>query len=505
MKINHWLVSSLRTLATALQGNVAIRNRSVPKATLIGVLGVILLYVSVAGIISTAVPWNNKSDTKYHIDYVWRVYNGELPQFAEGVTYTPLKNGAKMHLTASHPPLFYMLHAPFLGPLLKEGNWKGAIALGRAINIFIGVLCIIAFAWAGWTFGGSQKALMAVAVPAVSALMYRFTTLNVVFGNDVLIVLFATLAFICMYKIVEKGLRSKYFWTLGLISILGMATRAPYVVILLVSFASILAAAVLHNKKRLSNGLMLAAIKIALIGVAVALTIGWFYHRNFQASGSWFKSSPDSFDGGRTYKSLRAVIASTKLWALFYNHSSNAPFLATIITSFAAAGYLSVISSIEKVTIFCRRHKPQAILIGLMIVATIGILLTQIKFAVGYGSINFRYFLPVLLPIGLFLAYGLTRFKVARGQLVAVFVVATAFTTIWPVATSEAVSTMVPAVLTVGNNIEKVFIAISSNGVSPVVTSLLMGSFVVGSALLAITLYVLSLPNRVVRASKRSI
>jgi len=482
-----------------------IRHRSIPKATLLGILAVILLYVSVVGIISTAVPWDNESDTRYHIDYIWRVYNGELPQFAEGITYGPLRNGAKIHLTASHPPLFYVLHAPFLGPLLKEGNWRRAIALGRAINIFIGVLCIIAFSWAGWVFGGSQRALMAVAVPALSALMYRFTTLNVIFGNDVLIVLFSTIAFVCMYKILQRGLRSNYFWALGVVSVLGMATRAPYVVVLLVSLASIIAAAVIHNKKRLRDSLMLGTIKATLLIAAVALVIGWFYYRNFQASGSWFKSSPDSFDGGREYKSLSTVITSTKLWGVFYTHSSNAPFLATAITSFAAAGYLSVTTSMNKIRPFYSRQKPFVILVGLMVLATLGVLLTQIRLAVGYGSINFRYFLPVLLPIGLFLAYGLTRFRIARGQLVAIFVVATAFTTIWPVATSEAVSTMVPAVLTTGNNIGKIFIATSNNGVSPVVTSLLMGSFVVGAALLAITLYVLSLPNRVVRASKRSI
>jgi hypothetical protein len=466
----------------------------VPKATLLGVLAVILMYVGVAGIVSAVTPWANLSDTKYHIDYIYRLRQGEIPKFSEGIQYPPLKTISKFHLAASHPPFFYMLHAPFLGPLLDGGHWKQAIALGRAINIILGVLCIIALAVAGWMIGGAGRNVMAVAVPAIGALLYRFTTLNVVFGNDVLVVLLATIAFILMYQLLKKGPDYKYLLGLCLVLILGMATRAPFIVIAIVGPMSVVLASAMHFKGSVKRGIMFGVGKAMIIASLVALVVGWFYYRNYEASGSWFKSSPDSFSGRRVYKSLREVITGPKLWALFYAHSSNLPFLATAITSFGAAGYLTMTGgNIKK---FIVQHKALVILFSLMLIAVAGVLFTQIRLAVGYGSINFRYLLPVLLPISLFIAYGLTRFKLARGQLVSIAAVLTGMYTILPSAASSTIASYVPDVLKTNSSIGKIFIATSSNGVPSFVTACLLVSFLIGSAILVRSMYKLSRVER---------
>jgi len=477
-----------------LNGSITIRHRSFSKTVLVGVLGVVLLYIGVAGIVSTAVPWGNKSDTQYHIDYVWEVYNGRLPKFGEGIKYPPLQNGKSVHLTASHPPLFYLIHAPFLGPLLNAGKVSEAIAVGRAINIGLGVLCVLALAWAGWVFGGSKRELMAVAVPAIGALMYRFTTLNIVFGNDALVVLFATLAFIFIYKLLKEGLQPKYLIWLGVVSVLGMSSRAPYIVILAISLLAVVVAAIMHGKGKLVRKVAYGVLLSSIIAMAVAVFIGWFYYRNYQASGSWFKSSPDGFTGGRPYKSLWDVLTGSGLWSLFYINSSSAPFISTAVTTMAAAGYLTL--KRKKIKVFYKQNRAWTITIILLVLAVIGILITQIQLAVGYGSINFRYLLPVLMPISLLLAYGLLQFKSTRAQLVSVAAISMGIVTLLPVAASTTVSKLVPAVLGANNYISKIFVATKANNVPNAITVLLLVIFVIGSILLPISLFRLSSVKR---------
>jgi 4-amino-4-deoxy-L-arabinose transferase-like glycosyltransferase len=476
------------------QGSVSVLGRDLPKLVVLGVSGVVLLYVSVAGIVSFSVPWANKSDTKYHIDYVWQLYNGKLPKFEDGVQYPPLKNGAKMHLTASHPPLFYALHAPILGPLLKDGQWKKAIAVGRSINIVFGVLCVLALAWAGWVFGGGYRDVMTVAVPAVGTLMYRFTTLNVVFGNDVLVVLFATIAIVLMYKLLQRGLQKKYLIVLGVVSVLGMATKAPYVVVLAVSLLAIVFGAILHHPPSQLRRSIIKGLGVSFLLTFVSvLAVGWFYYLNYKSSGSWFKSSPDDFAGGRVYKSLSKVITSSQLWELFYTHSSTIPYVSTAITAISAAGFLIVPK--KKIVSLYTKNKPLFIMILLMILLTFGILLTQIRLAVGYGSINFRYLLPALLPISLFLVYGLIQFKAVRGQFIALCAVVMGASTLLPVAASSSVAKLVPGVSSTSSDIEKIFVATSSNGIPAIVTVLLLMCFAVGAWLLIVALFKLSRPE----------
>ncbi|MFZ2125761.1 MAG: hypothetical protein WA087_04230 [Candidatus Saccharimonadales bacterium] len=480
----------LKGVDIVLNGDITIFHRSFSKAVLLGITGVILLYVSVAGIISVSVPWGDLSDTQYHIDYVWKVYNGGLPNFNDGITYSPLVRGGNFHATASHPPLFYMIHAPILGPLLNEGRWKEAIAVGRVINILLGVLCILALAWAGWVFGGAKRTLMAVAVPAIGTLMYRFTTLNTIFGNDVLIVLFATLALIFVYKLLKNGLQPKYIVALGLVSVFGMATKATYIVILGISLLAVTVAFILHGKGGLRRRTIYGALISFLIAIVVTLSIGWFYYRNYQSSGSWFKSSPDDYTGGRVYKSLQDVFRGIKLWELLYTNSSPAPYISTAITSMAVSGFITL--KFKTIRSFYKKDRARLIMIIFMILVFIGLFITQIRLAVGYGSINFRYLLPALLPISLFLSYGLLQFKPVRGQLVSLAAITMGLMALLPFTSSSVIGKLLLSVKDTKGYFGKIFMASFNNGVPRIVTLLLFAFFIVGSTLLVISLFKLS-------------
>lgn len=464
-------------LGKLFRGEVSLFGRRLPKMVLVGLAGVILLYVSVAGTVSYSTPWITRGDTTRHLDYVWRVYHGDLPRWSDGI-----KNPALFQLThntnqgvAANPPLFYMIHAPIEGPMLEKGKVNEAIAVGRTVNLLIGVLALLSLAWAGWVFGGSRKALFAVAVPAVGVMTYRYTRLNVDFALDALLVLWATLSLIFDYKILKYGFRKKYLIILALISVLGMSTKAPYVLFLVLSMLALLMAANLHVKKpgwrRLAPGGLWAIILL----IVTAAVIGWYYYfRNYKAYGSWFSQSPANYTGGRAYKSLANVLTSRHLWGLWYSNYSTSGTVSLAASFLALAGWFNTkrqtISKYfdDKVNVY------SVILLGLAVVGTFAI---QIKFAKGYGSINFRYMLPALLPIGLFLSYGLLAWRWSRGQILAVVVLA------------MGVSSLANAT---AHSLSKLHSATLANNVPTLVTAVLLLAFPVGAVLFCASLFSLS-------------
>ncbi len=461
----------------ALSGDLKFKNHKLPKMMLVGLLGVTFLYISVAGLVSVTTPWLARGDTVQHVDYTWRLWNGDIPRWSDGITYPPFVKleGHKAEAASANPPLFYMIHAPFVGPLLNGGHWHKAIAVGRAINIFIGVLCIAVLAWAGWLFGGTRRALFAVAVPALSVLMYRFTRLNVDYALDALVVLWATLSLIFNYKILQYGLRRKYLIGLALISVAGMATKAPYIVFLLVSLLAIVIASLMHGKGSTPRRIIKGGLISAGIFALVLAAIGWFYYfRNYKSHGNWFSSSPPGYTGGRKIQSLHDVLTNKKLWGLLYSDFSVSATASVVLVSLALAGWLT---TTRKAMRDYLGDRARAIAIGLMALTALGTFIVQIKFATGIGSINFRYLLPAILPISLFLSAGLLAFKTTKGQLVSLLVLAMAASSITSLTSSH---------------FHGLYSATRANGIPGVVVSLLLLLFVLGATCLGWSLFDLS-------------
>lgn len=460
----------------ALGGYFTFRGIKLPRAMVAGILGVILLYISVAGTVSIATPWWSRGDTKQHVDYIWRVYKLEIPRWHDGIQYKPFVElaGYKKQAVSANPPLFYAIHAPFVGPLLKGGHWQEAIAVGRAINVLFGVLCIIALAWAGWLFGGKRKALFAVTVPALAVLLYRFTRLNVDYANDAQLTLITTLSIIFSYKLLKHGLKRNYLIYLTVISALGMLTKATYIVFLAVSLLAVMIAVFLHGKKDNIKNFVRGAIIASVIFMLALIVSGWYYYWNYKTSGTWYSASPPGYTGGRSYQSLTNVLNSKKLWSLVYGSFATSVVASVAILCFSLAGYLNTTKKSLK---FIIRDKAIFWSVILMAVATLGMFVIQIKFAVGYGAINFRYMLPAILPISLFLAYGLLNFKHAKGQLVTLAISAMVLCSMWTYA---------------NGHLGSLFVASAANHISGLVQGVLLALIPIGILLLGVSVFVLS-------------
>lgn len=496
-------ISSLKNLIT---GSVTIKGRTFNKAMLVGISGVVFLHVSLAGIVSVITPWwLGVGDAPRHIDYSWSLYNGEVPRYSAGLQY-PVFNELRgdrygAQNAAKNPPLFYVIHAPVIGPLFDSGHWQAGIAAGRALNILIGVSCILALAWAGWLYGGSRRELLAVAVPAIGITSYDFTVLNQNYALDGLLVLITTLTFVLWHKMIHFGLQKKYLIGLFGLSALGMATKASYLAFFGLSLLTVMIIAVLYGKQKMSKR-VLRGIKIsALISLGVLLAIGWFYLFNYLMRGEVFKNT-DAPTADRPYKSFMTVITHPRLWGMFYQEIAPTPLLSTLMTVTAAFGLLIGFARTKFRELF--HNKQRLTLAALLALSVIGTTCIQIAWAVGYGGFYFRYFLPVIFIFSLVLAYGLLEIKRLRGQIITIFITAIAITTLLKVSALSNVTAIVVEAKQASSAVEKIFIETDYNGNSEVIAGALLVFAPIGLMLLAISLFSLT-KNKKVRNKNQAI
>ncbi len=463
----------------------------------LGILGVIFMYVGVAGVVSVSSPWwLGKGDAPRHIDYAWRVYNKQLPKFEDGLRQKDLnalrKNLYRNQPAASNPPLFYMIHAPFIGPSLKSGQWQKAIAIGRALNIFIGILCVFAFAWAGWLFGGKRRQVFAITVPALAALMHHFTILNLNYAVDVLLVLFSTLALINMHKIIQNGLRLKYVIFLTILSIGGMATKVTYLPFLLLSMASVVISPMLNsdskNKKKIAKKVAIALLIGLGIAMAVMFTIGWFYYlHNYKVTGNFSSNIPSNYPSLRPYKTAYMVLTGSGLWRLLYWNFSAIGTLSIALISAGSMGFIAFLDRINTKDLL--KDKKRIVNIALLICSFVGMFMIQIKFAIGTGNYSFRYMIPALLPLALFLSYGLLEPRWARGQLVTIFLILIGGSTIYRASNLSVENPSLPSLTQVSQALKGLPDMVVANGISRSALIGLLFSFIFGAALICISIF----------------
>lgn len=480
---------------------IAAKLASIPRWTKIGVLGVIFMYVSVAGITSAAIPWwIGKGDSALHIDYALSVYQGEIPKYHDYVQYPvfhQLDKGYKTQIqrAATNPPLFYVMHAPIVGPLLEASQWKKAIGLGRSFNVFLGVLVVLALAWAGWLFGGKRKQLFAVAVPGVGSLTYQFTNLNQNYALDVLLVLFGVLTTIVWYKLLQHGFKTKYVVPLFALSILGMSTKASYIIFLAISFLTVMIVAFIHGKGSRFKKFLSGSLISGAIFIAVMVSIGWFYYYwNYKTSGNLFDAELPGDFKSRPHKSFLKVIFHPALWVNLHSRLTSFAELSSAITAASIPGVILAASKTRVRELLKNKFLLfNLILLALVLIGTTG---TQIAHAVGIGNFSFRYFLPAILVFSLFVSYGLLEIKQARGQLMSLALAAMATTSVITIARLDNIKMWVPAVGATKNIFTKLNLAMTSNGFDEIVLILLLVLLAIGIPMTAAALFILSKPTK---------
>ena len=170
--------------------------------------------------------------------------------------------------------------------------------------------------------------------------------------------------------------------------------------------------------------------------------------------------------------SLKQVLSNKKLWQMWYYNFSSYARISVLLSAIGLSGWLTVNNRKIK-TYFADQANLWIVVILALTLG--GVFLTQIRFAMGGGSVNFRYMLPAILSISLVLGYGLLSVRQLRGQLVSLVAILMGGTTL----------------LQIGHPAKIVKLA-TVNGVPSLLTYLILILFPVGVLLLGWSLWSLS-------------
>lgn len=360
-------------------------------------------------------------DEAPHIDYAYQVWQGELPVFEDGLEHRPAGAFlAPVQWTAQHPPLYYLLVAPLVGPLAETGHPVAAVYAARAVNVLLsGVLVLVAHA------GARRICRPGSTVPAVVAFVVALMAAKSHIGgsgyNDLLAAIFVTAAFGVAATVVRRGLDARLVLALALLVSGAALTRlSAGVVAVVVAGVAGLAGAVRAAQGR---GRWAPVAGLALGGPALVLaTAGWFYLRNVELTGTVTGSHFDwSIEHqGRSPKPLWLVLVEYVTWLrlpnLFWWAGQQPPRTTYVLLTMIVTGLALVWIPIALALARAARHRTGPaglaatdrlllrLVLGLPVVVLVAI---QVVFASNSGGVYPRYLLPVLLPLCVAVAGGL--------------------------------------------------------------------------------------------------
>lgn len=387
-----------------------------------GVALVALGYLAMAVFAAATLPWRGTADAFNHLDYVYQLLQGQLPGPighewvpADG-TVGPPATGRQW--VSQHPPLFYVLVAPLAAPFL-DGNWPVAVALIRGANILVGLSGVVVLAWLGWMLGGRWRARLAIAVPAAGTATFAYVRYAAEVYNDTLLTTLSLLALALLVRTVLRGISVPPLLLLAVVCVLGLGTKATFVLTLGVVAAGLLVAALVHADGRRARALATGVAAAAAVAVPPVLVWGWFYARNAALSGSWYQTTSDDVQVlDRRLRSTGEVLADPDFYLLvptdlvgdatlafdrFADRASGAVFAVAAGLTLAVL-ILAVVSRRLGGGRFVR---PATLLATALVLGhLVGSYLVQLSHASGYGAYNWRYFMPSTAAVALILGLG---------------------------------------------------------------------------------------------------
>lgn len=474
----------------------------------IGLASLSFVYLGVSGLSGMVLPWQGAADSRAHLDYIYEVSQGEMPE-AYGFSYAPIWSGKlkdhenTFHLTAAHPPLYYWLMSLPTKGLLEDGEWHTAVMVIRTINSIFGLLTLLSVAYFAWRLGGRHRELLTVTAP-LAVLATPYMTISSDVYNEPIVVWMSVLALGISFLAVKNGPTKKLVALLALVSAVGMLSKATYLAPMIIAVGLLMVAYVVHRptKESYVRASLKALLAASVIAVSVAVSSGWFYIDNYNQSGSWFRSVPKWPVPGREYKSLQDNLTNPD----FYNvvpgsllggrdwlppNDYNRDISLVISLVIIGAILYGVISRRDRAKEFVMRSKYFWIVAGS---AALVVLLyaQQLQHAIGWGNINPRYLLNGMLVFGFIVGIGILSVRksvswLAAGLLAGILACGAILNNIWLV--EKMYKMQFAAELTV---LDKARHMATQNGLDPALIYVSLAIVVVGLAVYWLSLFCIS-------------
>lgn len=390
----------------------------------------VVLLASVARALMTE-PLGGNDETA-HLDYAYQVWLGRLPVFEDGVVLTPgFGSSPPVQWVAQHPPLFYVLLAPIVGPLVDGQHMFAAVIAARFANALVAAATVLAVWWAVRQCWPDARRLAAAAA-VVTSLTGMIILVGGAVYNDLLASTFSALALGLAARMLRRGISWGTAAAAVLVAVGGMSTRLSLAV-----FVGVMVVAALLSARRGESTPRAWAMRIgtafALV-VAPVAAIGWFYLRNVRLTGGITGGHPDwaAENLGRVDRSAVEVVSDTRFWSGLFSifridspADGYAPWLLLLIP-IGSAVVAAIVWAVRG------RRSPVSralVLVGVMVVGvTVVVVAMQISYVTTGGAANTRYALPLIALLAAAVAVGLTAWRRLAPVLLSLWAVGAAAT-----------------------------------------------------------------------------
>ena len=398
-----------------------------PTAPQLWTAGLIANLITCAGVCAgyaLSSPLYGTKDEVAHVDHAYQLWHGTLISIGDPMRMPQIWGYTlPFDWTGQHPPLFYLLLAPVVGPLTDAGHLLAAGMAARGIALVITCLVVAAVMWTTRQIVPSRPEV-SIAAGLVTALSPALTRLGGVVFNDNLFVLWATLLVGQTVWLLRNGSRTGGLVLFGLYAAAALGTRLPGVVFIGLC-ATTLGLVWLLGPRRDWSGILRLAVAVLL---AVAVN-AWFYIRNFRATGNWSGMQTDLVGkpGGplqeREVRPVLDVATDPDIWRQLLIP----PALQEHVTIGAVLTLVPlVLGLVVGLRAFSRsRQEPVRVATALLLLALTAVIVgIQLNYAAGGGGAYWRYLIPLTVVTSLLTALGLAATPRLAGPAVAVWAAA---------------------------------------------------------------------------------
>ena len=389
---------------------------------------IVLTSLAVTTARSLITPLYSSGDEMAHADYAYQVWQGRLPIFEEGLAIDPpWGTRPPVQWTAQHPPLFYLLLAPIVGPLTDAGMPLAAGLAGRALNTAITACLCVAVAWAASALETpTTRGRFSLVAAFLTASSFWVMGVGSAIYNDNLGALTITLAIGAALHILQRdpGRHVTALWLiLAIASVAGSLTRLASIPFILIAVGVVGLRGLLSADRLSLRG---DAARAVAIGIAMVAASGWFYLRNIRLTGSVTGGHPEwaQENTGRSTPPVLDVATDPVNWAKLLGvfspqNTPEGPTLWLLLVVPAALGLLSLVTQAGAAG---RRCLSPNVLYPLLLLLTATSLVLVMQFTYvsrEAGNLFPRYSLPIILITAVLVSRGLTFQKHLAPVLVA--------------------------------------------------------------------------------------
>lgn len=398
-------------------------------AVLAGVLTGVLLALTVA---LADAPYAT-GDEPAHVDYAYQLWHGDLPVFEDGLRLRP--EGAwlpPVQWTAQHPPLYYLLIAPLVGPLADAGHPVAAVYAARGVNVLLSGVLVVAAWWSARRLtrpGSTLPVLVAFLTGSMAAVAHVGGSAY----NDLLAATCVTVLLGLVGTAVRRGLDARLIALISLVAAAAALTRLSAATLAVaVAGVAVVAGAV---RARQGRGRWGPVVALLLVGPATVLaTSGWFYLRNLVLTGTVTGSHFDwaLANQNRTVRPVWAVLVDPVTWTrlpdVFWwagRQPPNDPYtITTLVVTAVLLVWTPLVLALVAARRRARRFPPtpdvgsaddpgagrtdRLLLLAVPVTAVVVAVTMQVLYAASSGGVYPRYLLVVALPLCLAVAAGLS-------------------------------------------------------------------------------------------------